>query len=598
MAVAIIGASAVFGAPAASATETNDVPRTVIQPSAIGVPPILSADDAMRYAQIFELQEGGHWKAADRIIKRLQDRLLLGHVLYQRYMHPTKYRSKYAELKEWLATYGDHPDTKRIYRLALNRRADGEKAPRRPLRPRSAHSYADVPMEMAGPRYRSTAKRSQAQAKLVDQLRARVTRYQRLGHPQKAELLLAGPTAREILDDVEFDIMRADIASAYFFEGNDKKAFELAAASAKRSRKFAPMADWTAGLAAWRAGRIETAQRHFEALARSETASRWHVSAGAVWASRTYLRGRKPARVNEMLKLAAKNPRTFYGLIAGRLLGTETGISTSPPPLQRSDLERLLQIPGGKRAIALTQAGRYHLADRELRTIYLTADSSLGKALLGLAHRLELPAMQFRLARGLRDTDGVPYDAALYPLPPWLPSEGFTLDRALVFAFMRQESQFNVSAKSHRGARGLMQLMPRTASYVANDKSLRGRDKSKLFTPEFNIDLGQKYLAYLMDSSAVRGNLFLLPVAYNGGPGNLQKWLKRVDYQDDPLLFIESVPSFETRTFVQRVVSNFWIYRILLNQDTPSLDAVATGHWPYYLSLDGLTVATAQNARF
>ena len=80
----------------------------------------------------------------------------------------------------------------------------------------------------------------------------------------------------------------------------------------------------------------------------------------------------------------------------------------------------------------------------------------------------------------------------------------------------------------------------------------------------------------------------MLSVAYNGGPGNLAKWVRQTGNQDDPLLFIESIPSRETRIFVERVMANLWIYRMRLGQTNESLSAVAGGAWPIYAALDGL----------
>jgi soluble lytic murein transglycosylase-like protein len=109
----------------------------------------------------------------------------------------------------------------------------------------------------------------------------------------------------------------------------------------------------------------------------------------------------------------------------------------------------------------------------------------------------------------------------------------------------------------------------------------------ELYRPEVNMDLGQRYLAYLLEHGRVRGDLFRLLAAYNGGPGNLGKWLRQIDDQGDPLLFIESLPSHETRVFIERVLSNMWIYRARLGQAAPSLDAIAAGDWPGYAALDG-----------
>src|SRR5690554_3543365 len=67
------------------------------------MPEILSRADALRYRRIFDLQGEGRWDEADRLIARLADQRLMGHVLFQRYMHPTAYRSEYSELRNWLA---------------------------------------------------------------------------------------------------------------------------------------------------------------------------------------------------------------------------------------------------------------------------------------------------------------------------------------------------------------------------------------------------------------------------------------------------------------------------------------------------------------
>ena len=92
-----------------------------------------------------------------------------------------------------------------------------------------------------------------------------------------------------------------------------------------------------------------------------------------------------------------------------------------------------------------------------------------------------------------------------------------------------------------------------------------------------------------------RGNLFMLAVAYNGGPGNLRKWYNGMEIQDDPLLFIESVPSHETRDYVERVLANLWMYRYRLNEPLTSLDMVASGSWPVY---DGQTGVTNPRASY
>ena len=150
---------------------------------------------------------------------------------------------------------------------------------------------------------------------------------------------------------------------------------------------------------------------------------------------------------------------------------------------------------------------------------------------------------------------------------------------------MRQESKFKTDATSRVGARGLMQLMPRTASFISGDRSLRYRSgREKLYDPAFNMELGQNYVDHLM-TKAVDGDLFHLAAAYNGGPGNLRRWMRAVEI-DDPLLFIESIPNRESRDFVEIVLTNFWVYRARLGQPAPSREKVASGELPLYEAID------------
>lgn len=88
---------------------------------------ILSARDKDLYTRIFGLTEKGDWNAADKLISQLSDKILIGHVRFQRYMHPTKYRSTFSELSRWMSVYADHPGAKRIYRLARKRQGSASR---------------------------------------------------------------------------------------------------------------------------------------------------------------------------------------------------------------------------------------------------------------------------------------------------------------------------------------------------------------------------------------------------------------------------------------------------------------------------------------
>ena len=135
-----------------------------------------------------------------------------------------------------------------------------------------------------------------------------------------------------------------------------------------------------------------------------------------------------------------------------------------------------------------------------------------------------MPALAMRLGSVLSSADGAASDSALYPLPPWEPKGGFTVDRALLFALMRQESRFDPTARSGAGARGLMQLMPSTATYVADKLTSDIGRKPDLYEPETNVTLGQHYVRYLMDQKGIENDLILTIAAYNAGPGNIESW--------------------------------------------------------------------------
>ncbi len=555
------------------------------------LPEVLTDRDAELYTEIFRLQEKARWGPADRTIKQIKDPILLGHVLAQRYLHPCCYRSSYRELKRWMDRYADQPQAKRIYRLARKRRPKRAAYPRRPILASSPPpaSFSRGTSSLPRPRL---SRKGRKNARYLNNVFRRDLRRGRL---KSAAKVLKRKDAQHLFGPARYDDARSRLAFAYFRKGLDERALRLASASAKRSRKYVPYADWTAGLAAWRLGRYDVAARHMEALAQADTISGWNVAAGAYWAARANLVGHRPAMVNRQLEIAAQYPRTFYGMLATRVLGLDMPLDWTLPEITDDQMARLVASPPAGRALALLQIGRRPMAEREFAQVRHSDDDGLGEALLALADAADLPRLSLRVGKRLSHTAGRPLDGALYPLPEWQPTGGFTVDRALVFAVMRQESQFNSRAKSRSGARGLMQLMPRTASFIARNRSLHRSRRNRLYNPELNISLGQKYLKHLLENDDIRGNLFLATAAYNAGPGNLAKWQRRMDDRDDPLLFIELIPSRETRVYVERVFTNLWIYRQRLGQPMPTLDAIAAGKWPVYKALDEGVAALAND---
>ncbi|MEM1409732.1 MAG: lytic transglycosylase domain-containing protein [Pseudomonadota bacterium] len=211
---------------------------------------------------------------------------------------------------------------------------------------------------------------------------------------------------------------------------------------------------------------------------------------------------------------------------------------------------------------------------------------------MSLAARLGSASAQVHIAEatGIRESGDLSLWPTLYPAPDDLePTGGFTVDRAVLFGLIRQESKFMRRAESRVGAAGLMQLMPRTASYITGDRRLAisgSQASQKLFDPGYNMQLGQSYVRMLMgDYNSGDGNLFEMALSYNWGPGNFRRWKARSGIKDE-LLMLESVPNKEARHFVDVVMTNIWVYRDRLGQPAPARDAAASGAKPIYVSVE------------
>ncbi|MBU3181308.1 lytic transglycosylase domain-containing protein [Clostridium psychrophilum] len=136
-------------------------------------------------------------------------------------------------------------------------------------------------------------------------------------------------------------------------------------------------------------------------------------------------------------------------------------------------------------------------------------------------------------------------------------SQRYNVDPCLVAAVIRAESNFDGSAVSHRGAYGLMQIMPDTAQWIAINMKLKNFNVEKLYDNEINIAMGCWYLNNL--NNEFSGDIELELAAYNGGRGNVQKWLKNPEYSSDGKTLI-SIPFKETDKYVKKVKTNYNIY--------------------------------------
>ena len=499
-------------------------------------PQALSPWDAQLYAAAFDAVKRGDVDAVESNLAQVKDRCLVGMVEFDKLFKVKGYKASYDELTQWLAQYGDLPMAPKVLALAKRRKPDGAADPTSSAAGDTPHTWSS--MESV---------------------------------PLTSDIDPMDPKAPRLA----------------FNAGDLHTALMLADASGDR---------WTGGLAAYRMKNYDEAFRRFQLVAFDVSEAPMDRSRAGYWAARAAIAKGSPDQAPELLRIAAQFPRTFYGQIAEHQLGLQPGsvdgggvpYMASASPIVRASMTASIDLdspemrhfidsePRAKRALALAEIGQRVDAGIEIR------------GGLGLARDEQSRAQWTALAVGVSNmfpAYGAEADARDYPMPDLAPQGGFTIDRALVYALIRQESAFKPRAHSYAGAYGLMQVMPSNAAWLERDPSFRG-NPDRLFDPGTNLRVGQDYVLYLMSQPDISGDILKTVAAYDGGPGPVYESIKQVGYAADDLMTIESIPVPETRDYVERVMANYWIYKRMLGEKTRTLDAVADGDRFVQVALD------------
>ncbi|MEA3064037.1 MAG: soluble lytic murein transglycosylase, partial [Sphingomonadales bacterium] len=400
--------------------------------------------------------------------------------------------------------------------------------------------------------------------------------------PFEAEAIFAqrqdqlGPDAR-----TEF---QQRIGWSYYTIGNDGDARRLAALARGGTGEWAIQGAWSEGLAAWRQDDCKGAAAAFGTVADRSTDVEL-VAAAHYWSARAEMMCGRPERVQGHLRSAARQKETFYGLIATAALGISGAGTSGLHDYHDSEWRGIASKPNVRTALALVEIGENDLADQFLRHQARIGGAADHNALLHLAADLNLASTQYWLAHNAPPGASVNF-AARYPRPDWRPTRGWRVDPSLAFAHALQESSFRTSVVSPAGAVGLMQVRPGTAGDIAR---ARGEpfDRQQLTSPAANIEFGQSYIESLRDNGATGGLLPKVIAAYNAGPVPIAEWNARRFDRGDPLLYIESLPYWETRGYVPIVLRNYWIYEEEAGKDGGSREALAQGLWPKFPGMPG-----------
>ncbi len=304
---------------------------------------------------------------------------------------------------------------------------------------------------------------------------------------------------------------------------------------------------------------IEMFRRYATAARSPQTQSK-----GYYWAGRAALAAGDQASANSYFQRASAFPDQFYGQLALERMGRPV-----PAP---STADRMVELSAADRAAfasrsvvraakALGAMGYWEDQSKFARAIAANADSDKDHYLAAeLAQGLGRPDLGVMVGRRAVSSGLSGYGTSAFPRVP-VPANHQS-NWTMIHAIARQESQFDRAAVSHAGARGLMQLMPGTARETAGKIGL-GYNPGALTTDTgYNIQLGSTYFQSMLRYYG--GSYPLAVAAYNAGPGNVNKWIAA---NGDPRLpgadmlrWIEQIPIYETKNYVQRVLENAVVY--------------------------------------
>jgi soluble lytic murein transglycosylase len=395
---------------------------------------------------------------------------------------------------------------------------------------------------------------------------------------EAAQVLLSAPRdLAQVQEGEEWWVERRIMARKLLDLGDFRSAYLMVADAAEPTKDNSRverhfMAGWIAlrylddpTSAATHFTRIQEVSRHPTSLARSH-----------YWLGRVAEALNRPEQARAAFEAAAGASTSYYGQLARAKLGLDALALAPPPPTpdKQTEANRLELVRALEILYALNE-----------RTLIIPLMASIGESVddVGALSALGDLAEQYHDARGMVHLGkaalarGLPLDHYAFPTVgvPRYSAIAPDIERAMLFAIIRQESMFDPADWSHAQAMGLMQVTPEA-----------GRDTCKRFSCSYdvrrlrtdmpyNLQVGAAELAGLMQD--YRGNYVLTFAGYNAGRGRVQEWMAKFgdprDAKVDPVDWVERIPFMETRNYVQRVMENMQVYRTRFGNQTPLVDA-------------------------
>lgn len=535
------------------------------------VPASLSPDQRQGYREVFAAIRAGDWAGASARLAALPEGPLHDVARAELYTAKGSPKVEAPDLVALLRRAPEMPKAEQVARLAQTRGAT--ELPGLPTAERLVWVGSQPRRSRAEP-----VKGDPAAAALEPLVQPLI----KDNRPFEAEAILAERQA--LLSPEARTEYQQRIAWSYYIIGSDRDARRLAASARSGSGEWAVHGAWAEGLAAWREGDCKGAADAFGNVS-GRSSDVELVAAAHYWTARAEMMCGRPERVQGHLRSAARQTETFYGLIASTALGIGAAGASGLHNYRDSEWRSIAGKPNVRAVLALAEIGEADLADQFIRHQARIGGARDHDELIHLAADLDLASAQYWLAHNAPRGASVNF-AARYPRPGWQPTRGWRVDPSLAFAHALQESNFRTSVVSPAGAVGLMQVRPGTAGDIAR---ARGEpfDRQHLTIPAANIEFGQSYIETLRDHGATGGLLPKVIAAYNAGPVPVAEWNARRFDRGDPLLYIESLPYWETRGYVPIVLRNYWIYEEGAGKPGPSRAALAQGLWPRFPGLSG-----------
>ncbi len=562
--------------------------------SSITLPKILSESDIEIYKKILSLQEKSLYDEADLQIEELNNQILVPYYLYLRYK-TSSYNPTIQELIDWLENYNTTAVSSEMYSI-INKKI---KKSNLKITLKKPNSFYDrfIPIYLRHEVFSNQIEnidfsKEYKPSLLQNSTTKKLNFYLKKGKTLNVKNILLSNKVKKYLDAKTYDYYASKLGRSYFLDGDDIQAIYWNKVATLHNPALYSDSMFSLGLSYYRLKNFKESARFFKFFyANAKYLSSENIAKGSYWYARVCLQLKDMDNYYKSLKLASKYKYNFYGILALKELGIDVKYDSSVDYVEyyENDMKNLSQTRYGERALALLQMGFNDWAEQEL--IYLAnyevssfntkLEISILNALIYLSSTHYMPALSLKIAGEM----GMYYGFAHLSYPIFIINlrDGYEVDPSLLLAISRRESNFYAGAQSSVGAQGLMQLLPNTANLMIKKYNFDSQMTNYLNTKPVSVELGQKYLNFLIQNENSKGNLIYVIAGYNGGFRKVIKWINEPHRMpNNALFFIESVPYYETRNYIKSVLTDYWIYQTKLGLQTHSLSSIVQNGQPIY----------------